>query len=457
MVDFEAEPALHEMDTDKIQPVQKPSVELPPYEFKDGDDEDIDALVGDALDELEADTATFNVSELSEHQSDFDEYATDPVGAFEPKPFAKSSSESEGTQQTLGLESADPEIAQLALTLTQVSLELTAEATLLAREGEIVAFSGTMPFEDVQDLGDVIGHDWGAKVGEARIRFVTLPGSGKDYMLYSRMADGGFALSMIFAGNMPLRVIRRQSDRLINALGAVPEPEAPEPLESSLIDELQIMEELRQLEERAASEEEAAIESSQQLILEYPELGEIEEDEDEYVDDEILEAEFYEEAEDEIAEDEDQEEAEPEFTPAEAVQPVVERQVAPVKIPQLPTKPLVSYTYIWMIRDANKPLGKEVAEAIVTELDKQLTEIGWRCNILHVFEDYVYLVADVPADTLSHEILPELKRRSAQIAYSVDNSMTTENLWADSYLVLTPGRELHISEIQRFINFSGAG
>jgi REP element-mobilizing transposase RayT len=110
-----------------------------------------------------------------------------------------------------------------------------------------------------------------------------------------------------------------------------------------------------------------------------------------------------------------------------------------------------------MIRDANKPLGKEVAEAIVTKLDKQLTEIGWRCNILHVFEDYVYLVADVPADTLSHEILPELKRRSAEIAFGVDNAITTDNLWADSYLVLTPGRELHISEIQRFINFSGVG
>jgi REP element-mobilizing transposase RayT len=242
---------------------------------------------------------------------------------------------------------------------------------------------------------------------------------------------------------------------LINALGAVPEPEAPEPPESSLIDELQIMEELRQLEERAASEEEAAIESTQQLILDYPELGEIEEEDEGDYDDEIVETEFYEEAEAGIAEDEEEEE--PEFTPAEAVQPVVERQVAPVKMPQLPSKSLASYTYIWMIRDANKPLGKEVAEAIVTKLDKQLTEIGWRCNILHVFEDYVYLVADVPADTLSHEILPELKRRSAEIAFGVDNAITTDNLWADSYLVLTPGRELHISEIQRFINFSGVG
>lgn len=278
-------------------------------------------------------------------------------------------------QVTVGTQSDDPQIAQLALALTQASLELTAEATLLARAGQIVAYSGVLPIEDVRDLGGAIGYDWEAEPQESRIRFVNLPGSGKDYMLYSRRTEDGFTLTMIFAGNMPLRVIRRQSDRLVHALETVPEPEAAE------------------------------------MVIEAPAAPDI-----------VIEA---------------------------------EPPPAPVE-PALParTGPLTAYGFLWLIRDPEQPLDNEVAQAIVGGLDYQLTHEGWEISTFQVFEDYVYMMAEVPGETPAHDIVADLMRRSAELAFGADMRIKPEMLWADSYLVVFPARELDIEEIQSFINFA---
>src|SRR5262249_52166299 len=121
----------------------------------------------------------------------------------------------------------NPYVAQLALSLTQISLELTAESTLLTRNGEVIAYAGRMSREDIEELRGVIDNDWNADPDQARIRFISLPSSGKDYMLYSRATVEDLTLSMVFAGSMPLRDIRRQGKRLSEALIAVPENPPP--------------------------------------------------------------------------------------------------------------------------------------------------------------------------------------------------------------------------------------
>ncbi len=117
----------------------------------------------------------------------------------------------------------DSYIAQLALHLTQVSLEVAAEATILAQDGAIVAHAGNLAYEELEDIRDAVADDWNASANQARIRFITLPASGQDYMLYSRQTDIGYTLTMIFVGNLPLHVIRRQSNRLVEALHSVPD------------------------------------------------------------------------------------------------------------------------------------------------------------------------------------------------------------------------------------------
>lgn len=124
----------------------------------------------------------------------------------------------------------DPYVAQLAVTLTQVTTELTAEATVLTRDNTIVAYSGDMPIEDIDDVRSVIKDDWSATSDNARIRFITLPSSGTDYMLYSKGTIGGFTLSMLFIGTRQLRVIRRQGERLLNALEEIDAVDESEPI-----------------------------------------------------------------------------------------------------------------------------------------------------------------------------------------------------------------------------------
>lgn len=116
-----------------------------------------------------------------------------------------------------------PELAQLALQLTQASLELTAEGMLLSDGEEVVAAAGDLPADDIEGLRELIGGDWSAPTTQSRIRFFTLPSSGKDYMLYSRRTVGGLTLTMIFAGKTPISDIRRQSNRVMEALISVPD------------------------------------------------------------------------------------------------------------------------------------------------------------------------------------------------------------------------------------------
>lgn len=298
---------------------------------------------------------------------------------------------------TLGTEDPDPKIAQLALGLTHFSLESTAQACLLVRAGQIIAYAGSLPLADIESIHQAIGMDWEAQSVQARIRFITPESSDRDYLLYSRRTDAGFTLSMIFVAETPLSAIRRQARRLLEALNNVQErlaaPAAP-PDEDD--------EELQQLERLASEEEQAALEST---ALVRAQAGEP-----------------------------------PAATLEEAMQPTR-------------TVTLTPYTFLWMLADPEQTLTQDVARAIVADLDHELAGQGWRVEQLQVYEDFVYLMADVPVDRSAHEVVRELKQQSAAIAARVNPTLPADHLWGDNYGVLTPGRLLDVEEMQRFVNF----
>jgi REP element-mobilizing transposase RayT/CheY-like chemotaxis protein len=313
-----------------------------------------------------AETGPLDAVEEAEFSTDFGP-PVQPIAPSRPQ-----------TPVVVTADSDDPYMAQLALSLTQVSLELTAECTLLTHGGRIIARAGTMPAEDVEEIGATIEGDWDAAGDDARIRFVTLQSSGKDYMLYSRHSAGGYTLTMIFAGNMRLSVIRRQSDRLAEALNAVPEPQA-EPQSAELDDA--------------------------------PEIA----------GDELL--------------------AQASMT------------AAPVTALTY-TGTTTTYAYVWLVRDPDQVLTDAMARAVISGLEDQLSQMGWRVESLRVHEDYVYLLAEIPGEVPANEIVDDLKRRSSELVYSVNPQLDRELLWADSYYALFPGRDLTVDEIQNFISFA---
>lgn len=254
----------------------------------------------------------------------------------------------------------EAKIAQLALNLTQVSLELSAEGTILTRDNGIIAVAGHLSQNDTVELASVINNDWSTGEQGARLRFITLPSSGKEYMLYSTGTDDNLILSMIFAGSTPLRVIRQQGQRLIKALGAVPEPEAS------------------------------------------------------------------------------------------VKRPTAVPKASPIQTSEDNFEP---YAYVWLVQNAQQPLSSAVTQSIMAGLTTQLSEMNWEIQELQVHGEYIYLLANVPGETPSYAVVRDLKQRAASIAQMHDASMTPQAMWADSYLVLSPGRRLATDEIQEFIDF----
>lgn len=126
-----------------------------------------------------------------------------------------------------------------ALMLTHDQIGTTAAALILTEESEILAHSGEMPTQEIEEMERVIGGDWDVRGTQARIRYITLPTSREEYMLHTRRTENGYVLSMAFAGDLAISEIRAQSDAVAETLHAMrpagrDEPAAA-PVEGSLV------------------------------------------------------------------------------------------------------------------------------------------------------------------------------------------------------------------------------
>lgn len=361
--------------------------------------DELSTLLDDTSDEASEDAIEDSQVEIPEEhtvaESEVEEIADEPITVSSPEEIKEELSDEEpidvadvDESQSIEVETVqqpeDPYVAQLAVTLTQASTDLTAEATILTRENIIVAYSGDMPIEDIDEVRDIIKDDWSANTDNARIRFITLPSSGKDYMLYSKGSVGDFTLSMVFSGTRQLRTIRRQGELLIRALEATEtdEPSIFEPTPDTKYD-------------------------SEEIPVQH-DLSEMAFD----------------------VGDADSDEAEP-----------------------VDVGPKSPYTFIWLTQDFEIQLPENVSKKLLFWLEVQLNSLHWTLHKLDVHQDFIYLFADIPGDVSPATLIRNLMERALKIARSEDDSLP-ENLWADAYLVLTPGRELTNREIQRFLNFA---
>jgi DNA-binding response OmpR family regulator len=123
----------------------------------------------------------------------------------------------------------DARIAQIAVQLTQYSLESSAQATMLSRPGAMLAVAGPLPESAETRLFEVVDAAWqtGPADSDSLIRFITLPDMG-EFLLYSVLVENDLSLSMVFSADTPVRAIRRQASRLSESLALVPEPSEPD-------------------------------------------------------------------------------------------------------------------------------------------------------------------------------------------------------------------------------------
>ncbi len=112
-------------------------------------------------------------------------------------------------------------------------------------------------------------------------------------------------------------------------------------------------------------------------------------------------------------------------------------------------------TFVWLVADPATALSQTVAEQLVFWLELQLNNLGWTVRRIDVRQDFVYLIADIPKGAPPDQTAKDLMARSQRIARAEDPTLPQE-LWADAYLVLQPGRDLDMRELQGFLRFARA-
>ena len=111
------------------------------------------------------------------------------------------------------------------------------------------------------------------------------------------------------------------------------------------------------------------------------------------------------------------------------------------------------FSFVWLVANPALVLRKSLAEQMVFWLEVQLNGLNWRIHRLDVHQDFVYLFADVPGRASPEVLARTVMERSRKIACSEDKALP-QDLWADAYLVLQPGRELGERELQNFLRFA---
>lgn len=151
-----------------------------------------------------------------------DDLHSEPV-AIVPEATLSPEAQATASKNAVPLAQAQPnqDIAQLALTLTEMSLETAADAIVLVRDQAIAAYSGRLPRAEIDLLLPTLTIPWDEDQ-RTYIDFVRLDTTSTDYVLHGVRTEGGFILYLLFEGSVPISAIRRQGRKLGEVLENIP-------------------------------------------------------------------------------------------------------------------------------------------------------------------------------------------------------------------------------------------
>ena len=121
------------------------------------------------------------------------------------------------------------DVTRAAQHLTRLSLETSALAALIIRDGQLWAYAGQLSQPAAQELAQTVAHYWERGNGSDLARFVHLNATDGDYMLYATAVSGDMALAMVFDIEIPFSKIRSQASHLARSLASPPSIELLQP------------------------------------------------------------------------------------------------------------------------------------------------------------------------------------------------------------------------------------
>ena len=124
--------------------------------------------------------------------------------------------------------------------LARLSLESSAQASLISKGDQIYAYAGELPRPAAEELARTVASHFENGGGSDLARFIRLDETGGEYMLYATGLGGEYVLATVFDAEMPFSKIRAQASNLAVALSSPPSVEAvaeKEPVEPEFEDD----------------------------------------------------------------------------------------------------------------------------------------------------------------------------------------------------------------------------
>src|SRR5574341_825658 len=111
------------------------------------------------------------------------------------------------------------DVSKAAQHLTRLTLESSAQAALITRNGELWAYAGQLPQSAAEELAKTLARNLSGQNGSDLLRFIRLESTKEEHMLYATALAEGMHLAMVFDAETPFSTIRTQASQLANSLG----------------------------------------------------------------------------------------------------------------------------------------------------------------------------------------------------------------------------------------------
>lgn len=119
------------------------------------------------------------------------------------------------------------DVSKAAQHLTRLTLESSAQAALITREGELWAYAGQLSREAAQELSQSVQRYWDRENESDLLRFIRLQSTEAQHILYARKLSASMILALVFDGETSFSTIRSQAGKLVRSLADSPaEPPA---------------------------------------------------------------------------------------------------------------------------------------------------------------------------------------------------------------------------------------
>ncbi len=343
------------------------------------------------------------------------------------------------------------DVSRAAQYLTTLTLQSAAEAALLMRGQQLIAYAGQFGREQAEELSRIVADAWAKDGGGgsgAQVRFIRLS-TGADFLVYSTLAAADIVLSMAFQAETPLGMIRKQAKQATEAIFRAPAiantpaaEAAPPP--AALVDTFTSEPPPPESAPTASPEDWAPLAARPAAPSDAAPLAPMP----------------------------------PTAEPASPAAPPPSSHPSPVAPTSPSVHPLLgmpaafpnarrtphglyalSYTYLIIPKFASTRLSGDLQSRLAEWISFQALTHDWRITGLHIEPDHLEISLDCAPSEAPEKVIKALMQNTAEKAMAefprlaAEHSKRVSSFWAQGYYVVAPGRRLTADEIRAFIDY----